>query len=215
MRLSLLLAAMLIADHAMSREFSASRSVIPLEVSAPENSAGGLIAADVDDDGARELLVTAPGYIGAYTAGGSRLWSKQIDVCVGGQSESDGLPGHHGPGVQAGGINGDGKAEVVFLDRQSAVHVLRGNDGQALWSAGLQPPEGAECWEHVVIANLRGKGDRDLLVQASNAHGYRMGRYIAAHAVESLQQGENAPLWRRDDFVFVEIEETGDGVRLR
>jgi len=201
MRWLLILPAMLMANAAMSQEFTARRSVISLEVSAPKDSAGSLIAADVNDDGARDLVVTAPGYIGAYATDGKRLWSVRVPVRVGGQSESQGLPGHHGPGVQAGDINGDGKTEIVFLDQESTIHVLRGDDGKELWSARLQPPEGAQRWEHVVIANFRGKGDRDLLVQATNAKGYRMGKHVAAHAVESLQAGKDEPLWRRDDFV--------------
>jgi hypothetical protein len=201
MRLLLILATVLIGGHATGQEFIANRSVIPLEVSAPKDSAGSLIAADVNDDGAYDLLITAPRYIGAYATDGRLLWSERIDVRVGGQSESQGLPGHNGPGVQAGDINGDGKTEVVFFDQESTLHVLRGKDGQELWSAKMKPPEGAQRWEHVVIANFRGKGDRDLLVQATNADGYRMGRYVAAHAVESLQAGMNEPLWQRNDFV--------------
>jgi len=201
MRMILVLGVMLIGSHAMSQELTADKSVIPLEVSAPKNSAGSLIAADVNDDGAYDLLVTAPEYIGAYATGGKRLWSKRIDVRVGGQSESQGLPGHHGPGVQAGDINGDNKTEVVFFDQDSTLHVLRGIDGQEMWSTRLKPPKGAERWEHVVIANFRGKGDRDLLLQATNASGYRTGRYVAAYAVESLETGKHEPLWQRDDFV--------------
>lgn len=201
MRWLLVLAAMLMANAAMSQEFTARRSVIPLEVSAPKDSAGSLIAADLNDDGSRDMVVTAPGYVGAYATDGKRLWSVRVPVRVGGKSESQGLPGHHGPGVQAGDINGDGKTEILFLDQESTIHVLRGDDGQELWPARLQPPEGAQRWEHVVIANFRGKGDRDLLVQATNGKGYRMGKHVAAHAVESLQAGKNEPLWRRDDFV--------------
>lgn len=202
MRLLLILTAILgTASPVMSQEFTARRSVIPLEISAPNESSGGLIAADINDDGTRELLITAPGYIGAYGADGRQLWSRRIDICVGGQSEAQGLPGHNGPGVQAGDINGDGKSEVVFFDRQSTLHILRGEDGRELWSARLQPPAGAQRWEHVVIADFRGKGDRDLLIQATNAQGYRMGRYVAAYSAESLQAGKNEPLWQRDDFV--------------
>jgi hypothetical protein len=53
-----------------------------------------------------------------------------------------------------------------------------------------------------VIANFRGRGDRDLLLQATDATGYRMGRFLAAYAIEDLLgAGEATPLWRRDDFV--------------
>lgn len=182
-------------------DFAATRAVVPLEIAAPEDSSGSIIAADVDDDGRIDLLVSAPGYVGAYATDGTRLWSKRIDVCVGGQSESQGLPGHHGPGLQAGDVDGDGRTEVLFLDRQSTLHVLRGSDGSEKWSVRLAPPEGAEKWELAIIANFRGLGDRDLLLQATNARGYRMGRYLAAHALETLERGEDKPLWRRDDFV--------------
>ena len=130
MRLSLMLAIVFIANHAMGQQFAANRLVIPLEVSASKDSAGGMIAADVNDDGAYDLLVSAPGYVGAYATDGRRLWSRRIDVRVGGESESQGLPGHNGPGVQAGDVNGDGKTDVVFLDQASTLHVLRGDDGQ-------------------------------------------------------------------------------------
>ena len=186
------------------QETSTKKFVISLEISAPKapkKSFGGLIAADVNDDDAYDLLVTAPGYIGAYATDGKLLWSKQIDVRVSGQSESQGLPGHHGPGVQAGDINDDGKTEVVFFDQSSTLHVLRGNDGRKMWSAKLEPPKGAKRWEHVVITNFRGNGDRDLLIQATNANGYRMGKYVAAYAVELLKKGKKEPLWQRNDFI--------------
>jgi hypothetical protein len=49
--------------------------------------------------------------------------------------------------------------------------------------------------------NLRGKGDRDVVLQATNAKGYRMGRYVAAFALEALRQGDAKPLWQADNFL--------------
>jgi hypothetical protein len=46
-------------------------------------------------------------------SGGAKLWIKKVDICVGGSSESEGLPGHNGPGVAAADVDGDGKCEVV------------------------------------------------------------------------------------------------------
>ncbi len=178
-----------------------SRHVIPLEIGVSETSAGSMIAADLDGKWPMELLVTAPGYLGAYATDGSRLWSHAIDIRVGGQSESQGLPGHHGPGVQAADIDGDDVTEVVFLTQDDTLHVLDGATGAELWSATVPHPEGAERWEHAVVADFRGEGDRDVLLQATNATGYRMGRYVAAFSLDDLRAGRTEPLWRRDDFL--------------
>ena len=113
----LLLVILMIGNDTLNSEVSVKKSVIILEISAPKDSAGGLIAADVNDDGDYDLLITAPGYVGAYATNGNRIWSKQINIRVGNSSESHGLPGHHGPGIQAGDINGDGKTEVLFFDQ--------------------------------------------------------------------------------------------------
>jgi len=52
-----------------------------------------------------------------------------------------------------------------------------------------------------MVADFRGTdGDRDILLQATNSQGYRMGRFLAAYAYEDLLKGRE-PLWTRDDFV--------------
>lgn len=182
-------------------EFDTKILRIPLEISYGPGHAGSLIAEDVDNNGTRDLVVTAPGYIGAYATSGDLLWSRRVDIRVGEHSEIHGLPGLHAPGVQAGDINGDGRTEIVFLDREGRLRVLRGDSGLDLWSCKLPVPPGARRWEHLVIADFRGmKGDRDLFLQTTNAQGYRLGRYVAAFAVDSLQAGKTDPLWQRDDF---------------
>lgn len=175
--------------------------VIELEITSAEGSEGSMIAADLDGEWPLELLVTAPGYLGAYATSGERLWSREIDIRVGGQSESQGLPGHHGPGVQAADIDGDGRTEVLFLTQDSTLHVLRGMTGDELWAATIPHPEGAERWEHVAVATFGDTPDGDVLLQATNADGYRMGRYVAAFSLADLREGRVEPLWQRDDFL--------------
>ncbi|MFO7948683.1 MAG: hypothetical protein R6V19_17915 [Armatimonadota bacterium] len=175
--------------------------VVPLRVESPETTAGSMIAADVNNDGAMEILVTRPGYLGAYSTGGECLWERDVQICVGGSSEREGLPGHHGPGVQAADIDGDGQTEVLFLTRDSVVHVASGLSGADEWAASPPVPQGAEAWEHLVVANLTEAGDGDILLQATNAGGYRMGRYLAAFRLSDLQAGNFQPLWQTDRFV--------------
>jgi len=174
--------------------------VIKLDMPAPQESEGGLIAADVDSDGEPDYLVTVPGNLAVYANDGRKLWVRATDLVVGGQSESQGLPGHHGPGVAAGDVDGDGKCEVIFLTKDGVLHVVDGATGQERMTAKPPVPKGAERWELALIADFRGTGDRDVLLQTTNKDGYRMGRYLAAYAVESLRD-DGQPLWATDAFV--------------
>ena len=174
--------------------------VIKLDIPPPQESEGGLIVADVDNDGAMDYLVTVPGHLAVYANNGRKLWVRSTDLVVGGQSESQGLPGHHGPGVAAGDVDGDGKCEVVFLTKDGVLHIVDGASGKEKASAKPPVPKGAERWEMASVASFRDRGDQDLLLQATNKDGYRMGRYLAAYAFESLQDGEK-PLWTTDAFL--------------
>jgi len=174
--------------------------VIKLDMPPPQESEGGLIVADVDNDGALDHLVTVPGHLVVHGNNGQKLWGKATDLVVGGQSESQGLPGHHGPGVAAGDVDGDGKCEVIFLTKDSVLHVVDGATGKEKMTARPPVPTGAERWELAMVASFRDKGDQDILLQATNKDGYRMGRYLAAYAFDSLRDG-GKPLWTTDSFV--------------
>ncbi len=175
---------------------------LQLDLPAVTDGIGGLITTDVNNDGRQDFIVTKPGYITVVNQSGKTLWTKQIDIQVAGQSESQGLPGWHGPGVQAGDIDGDGKTEVLFLTQTGTLEVIQGVNGESLASIALQSPEGTQRWEHLVIANFRGQGDRDLLLQTTNANGYRMGRYLAAYAIADLLNQDNPqPLWTQNQFI--------------
>ncbi len=178
--------------------------VIPLDIPGPkdsDDSAGGIIVADVDGDGRMDYLVTCIGHLAVYRNDGRKLWVAKVDISVGGQSEQLGLPGHHGPGVAAGDVDRDGRCEVVFLTRDSTVHVVDGATGKPKGSARPRVPKGAARWEVAMLADFRGTGhDGDVLLQATNAKGYRTGRYLAAYAIATLLRG-GRPLWTTDRFV--------------
>lgn len=174
---------------------------IKLAIPAPEDSAGGLIVADVNNDSKMDYLATVPGHLAAYDNGGKKLWILKDDIVVGGQSESQGLPGHCGPGVAAGDVDGDGKCEVVVLTKDSVLHVLDGATGKQQARARPPHPEDAARWEVAMIADFRGTGgDRDILLQTTNKTGYRMGKFLAAYAIDKLVSG-GGPLWETDKFV--------------
>lgn len=182
------------------------RTGIPLEIPAPESeqdSTGGILVADVNNDDKPDFLVTVRGHLAVYDNGGRKLWIHSADLVVGGQSESQGLPGHHGPGVAAADVDGDGRTDVVFLTRDRVLHVVDGATGEKRATASAPVPEGAQRWELAMPADFRGTGgDRDVLLQATNKDGYRTGRYLAAYRFEDLISGAEGsqPLWTTDQF---------------
>jgi hypothetical protein len=175
--------------------------VIRLDLPVADAGIGGLITADVNNDSLNDFIITKPNHIVVYDHSGKKLWAKRVNIQVTGPAEQYGLPGWHGPGVQAADVDGDGSVEVLYLTKDGVLHIVHGSTGRGKWSERLDVPAGAERWEHSVVANFRGKGDRDLLLQATNATGYRMGRYLAAYAVEDLRDKKLRLLWQRDDFV--------------
>ena len=184
---------------------------IQLDLPTQSNRAGGLITADVDDDGEKDFIVTKPDHIAVYNYSGQKLWSKQLDIQVTGKAESQGLPGLHGAGVQVADVDGDRKTEVLFFKKDSTLQIVRGDNGEVEKSIHINSPPNTERWEHLVVANFRGEGDRDLLLQATNAEGYRMGRYLAAYSIEDLLTEKNPqPLWTQDDF----LANAHNGVRI-
>lgn len=178
--------------------------VIKLGIPGPtgvDDSAGGIIVADVDNNATTDYLVTSAGHLAAYGSDGAKLWISKCDISVGWSSESQGLPGHCGPGVAAGDVDADGKCEVVFLTKDSVLHVVDGQTGREKATAKPPIPQGAERWELPMIACFRGKGDdTDILLQATNKDGYRMGKYLAAYSMKDLLDGKD-PLWTTDQFV--------------
>lgn len=59
-----------------------------LELYLPESNdrAGGLIAADVNNDGRKDFIITKPGHLVVYGNSGKKLWTKQIDIQLTGKA---------------------------------------------------------------------------------------------------------------------------------
>ncbi len=185
--------------------------VIPLDSAIEPNGKGGLIAVDVNNNNQKDFIITQSnsnilgqeqGLVTVYDHSGQKLWDKTANLQLTRKSEDQGLPGLHAPGVQAADIDGDGKTEVLFLTTDNRLHIVEGATGKTIREIQLTSPNKTERWEHLVIANFRGKGDRDLLLQTTETVDYRMGRFLAAYSMENLlKTNQPQPLWTRDDFV--------------
>ncbi len=182
-------------------QYDANPFIIDLDIPAPQDSAGSMVTADLDGDGRMDYVVTVPGHVAAYAHDGGKLWILKTPVVVGGSSESHGLPGHNGPGVQAVDVDAEAGVEVLFLTLDGKLIIVDGATGREKHSHRLAAPKGAQRWEHLVVADFHGKGNRDLLLQATNADGYRMGRFIAGWTLDALAKPDGKPMWQRDDFL--------------
>ena len=111
-------------------QYSANPFVIQLDIPAEDDGVGGIVVADVNGDHLLDYLVTKPGFLAVYHHSGGKLWVKKIDVRVAGEAETNGLPGWHGPGVQAADVDGDGQCEVLFLTNDGTLHILEGATGR-------------------------------------------------------------------------------------
>lgn len=171
--------------------------VIRLDFAVSQEGSGSVLAADVDGDSAREFVVTAPGHIGVYEIEGQRVWHAEANVFFSGSRGGSVLPGLHAPGVQVADVDGDGAAELLFLDPSDTIHVLDARTGDQRWAVRVAHPAGSDRWEALTVANLRGEGDRDLVLQTTAAKPYRVAHYVAAYAIEKLN---GPPLWKNDHF---------------
>jgi hypothetical protein len=182
-------------------QYATNPFVIRLDIPVPKDDKGSIIVADLNDDGLMDYVVTVPGHVAAYDNDGRKLWIVRTDIRLSMDSEKWGLPGQHAPGVQAADVDEDGQVEVLFLTEDSTIHAIDGATAAEEWTAKPSIPEGASQWEHLVVAGFHGRGDTDLLLQATNKDGYRMGRYLSAHRICDLKEGNSTPLWETDDFL--------------
>jgi len=127
----------------------------PLAQPVPEK--GGLFAHDVDDDGQLDFVVTSPGHVGAYDQSGTPKWVHRGEVAF--------WPFSAHPCAIAGDLDGDGKQEVAYLTGDQRVVIVDGLTGEPDGEVQLPKPTTA-----MAIANLRGLGDRDILIQYDQTH---------------------------------------------
>ncbi|MDP4001272.1 MAG: hypothetical protein Q8P83_03455 [bacterium] len=178
----------LTSPEAATNEYSSNPFVINLRQQVRSNTgAGGLFAHDLNQDGDMDFVVTTPGSIGAYDHFGSPLWTITDNIRVTEQANGGtGYPGTHAPGAIAGDMDGDGQQEVAFLTFGGELKILNAQTGVLERSTSFP---GAQA---IAIANFRGAGDRDAVIQYSQTE------------IRAINLEDGQTLWHRTNWFGLE-----------
>ncbi|KAJ4834760.1 Protein DEFTIVE IN EXINE FORMATION 1 [Turnera subulata] len=104
------------------------REGFPLEMAEIQ---GGVIAADINDDGKIELVTTdIHGNVAAWTSQGKEIWEKHLKSLISQCLITDWSDGDYIPqGPSVGDVDGDGHTDVVVPTISGNIYVLSGKDG--------------------------------------------------------------------------------------
>lgn len=164
----------LAVDDGKWPQYPANPFVIPIQ-QPTLSERGGIIVADFDNDGLLDYAVstkddpqesqTTRATIGVYAHDGSVLWVQEVDLRI--NKGFYGLPGLYGPGIAAADVDADNRTELLHLTTQDQLVIRDGETGLIEKALALPPTEiGADFWGQFQIVNLRGRGDRDVILQA-------------------------------------------------
>jgi len=151
----------------------------PLRQPLPDWDEGGsLFVHDLDGDGRFEFVITSPRHIGAYDHSGRLLWMRHnikfFDYAA------------H-PSAIAGDMDTDGHQEVAYLTPDDEICIV---DGVTWQTDTILSDVGKP--RAMAIANLRGQGDREILLQYSQTH------------IRAITADNGTELWDTDEYRGIE-----------
>ena len=148
-----------------------------------------IFVADLNGDGLMDYTFRSSARLYAYDHFGSHMWNTAI-----------GYPGpainNHGSKHGAADIDGDGTVEIVALNDQNEVIVFHGSTGEVENTLSIAVGADQKAG-HVIVANLRGAGDRDIIVHTmdtrleGDGYEYYINRTVIAIRMDSMQE-----MWR-------------------
>jgi hypothetical protein len=171
---------------------------------------GAIIVHDLNDDGLLDFILSSKendfesgrATLSAIDHNGEQLWIKDnIDFYIEGNAENYGLPGWSGPGTAAGDVDNDGNAEVLHLNGSGQVVIRNGQDGEVERTVTVPKYSGAPSdfqWTHLQIANLRGQGDFDLILQGDR--GSNESEYTPFPHLTGINIATGEVLWNYDNY---------------
>ena len=168
---------------------------------------GGLFVHDLDSDGLVDFVFTSEqsgdvGWIQAYDHWGNKMWSKTGIKTF--------LYMHH-PSAIAGDMDGDGKQEVAYLTPSDQIKIVNGATGVVKKTISTGASLNGQPVAGMGIANLRGVGDRDVIVQ------YKRTNHYSTDPLKAINLETGAVLWTNTNYrgtehsIFRQADLDGDG----
>ncbi len=162
----------------------------PFSFSIPEPVAGDpnlevigdqFFAADVNGDGLLDYTFRSWTALYVYDHDGTPIWNQPVTH----------PSGNGGSKHAAADLDGDGQVEIAALNASDQILIFDGSDGTLERTVTLTDLGENRMAGHIAVANLRGAGDRDLIVQTQDerlqgsGYYYYINRSLIALNVES------------------------------
>jgi len=164
------------SDDSSWGAYSKNPFIFKLEQPVPREH-GGLFVHDLNNDGLFDFVITSDAHIGAYDHNGTKLWIRHGDIKLGDY--------YHHPGAIAGDMDGDGAEEIAYLtsDEIIIINATTGVKEKTLPFGKVKA---------MAIANLRGLGDRDSILQYSQTK------------IKAINLDDGSELWQSDEYRGIE-----------
>jgi hypothetical protein len=146
---------------------------------------------DLNGDGLMDFTYRSETKLYVFDHYGDLLWSANID-----NPRADITAGSHdGTGHGAADVDGDGAVEIVALNRSNKIVIYDGATGAIERTITLPILGSRNKWVYIAVANLRGNGDRDVVLQTMDTSGTKRGVYINRNLL-AWDLENNRELWR-------------------
>jgi hypothetical protein len=159
-----------------------------------------LFAADLNGDTLLDFAFRSTTFLYAYDHGGALLWKTPISY-----------PGPtinlHGSKQGAADADNDGQIEIIALNDSNQVKIYNGTDGhlETIYSVSVS---GYQKLGVMAVADLRGQGDRDLVIQTMDVTEENFGKeYYINRSLIALRLDTGQELWR-----VAQDRDTGNGI---